>query len=413
MAAVLFHNARLFDGWNAECRENVSLQVEGGQIRAIVEGELRVEGAERIDCRGRTLMPGLIDAHVHVYASSFDLARDAQRGSSYSAHYAARFLRHALDCGFTTVRDVGGGDRGLALALAEGLLPGPRLYYGGRVLSQTGGHGDFRSPDLDAHGAACGCAAPLSFGMAIADGPEAVRLAVREELRRGASHIKLMASGGVTSPSDPIERCQCSEEEVRMAVREAGRAGAYVAAHCHADAAVRHCLDWGVRSIEHASLIEADTAALLAARGAYAVPTLAIVEALRSNGGALGLPPASLAKLERVAQGALSSLERLQAAGARIGFGTDLLGPLYRRRGQEFLLRRQVQPALEILRSACAVNAALLQQEGRLGRLVVGAAADLLLVEGDPLADLGLLAGEGEALAAIMKAGQFHKRPQA
>ncbi|WP_028007561.1 metal-dependent hydrolase family protein [Solimonas flava] len=407
MTGILFRNARIFDGHSGDCAEGCAVRVADGLIQEVSTGALRAGDAEVIDCGGRTLMPGLIDAHVHVYAASFDVARDARLGAGYAAHYASRFLRHALDRGFTTVRDVGGGDRSLAQAIADGLLDAPRFFYGGRVLSQTGGHGDFRSADED--GAACGCAAHGSFGMAVVDGPQAVRLAVREELRRGAHHIKLMSSGGVTSPTDPIDRCQYADDEIRVAVEEAARAGAYVAAHCHPLAAIRRAIELGVRSIEHATLIDADTAALAAAHGSYCVPTLAVSAALQAQGAALGLPSASLDKLARIAEHALTGLDHMQQAGVHIGFGTDLIGPLHRHTELEFQLRRQVQSPLNVLRSACSVNAALLQQPGRLGCIAPGAHADLLVVDGDPLRDPAALAAGG-ALAMIMKAGRFHKR---
>ncbi len=404
---TLFRDARVFDGTNGECLPAADVLVEGGTIASMSATPLQADNARIIDCAGRTLMPGLIDAHVHVYAASLNLARSSQLGPTYLAHYAREFLQTALDAGFTTVRDVGGGDRGLATAIADGLLVAPRLVYGGRVISQTGGHGDFRSPDQAAP--ACGCAMHTDIGWVIVDGPDAVRTAVREELRRGASHIKIMASGGVTSPTDPIDRCQFSEDEIRVAVEEATRWGGYVAAHCHPDVAIRRCLTLGVRSIEHATLIEPGTAALAAERDAFLIPTLSILDALLDSGPALGLSKHNLDKLRRIADRALAGLETMRASGARIGFGTDLIGPLHHSRGKEFLLRAQVQSPLEILRSACSVNAALLQQSGQLGCIATGAIADLLVVNGDPLSDISLLARGGESLAVIMQGGRLHK----
>jgi imidazolonepropionase-like amidohydrolase len=205
LAKTTFHNTRVFDGESETLLDSRNVTVEGGTIRSISSAEAGADAdATVIDCAGRVLMPGLIDAHVHVYASGLNITRVAQTPHSYLAHFAANFMRASLDRGFTTLRDVGGGDVGLALAIRDGLLKGvPRFFYGGRLISQTGGHGDFRPGDhsFDVH---CGCACVCDALSVVADGPDAVRRAAREELRRGASHIKLMASGGVASPTDPL-----------------------------------------------------------------------------------------------------------------------------------------------------------------------------------------------------------------
>ncbi|HLY15779.1 MAG TPA: amidohydrolase family protein [Bryobacteraceae bacterium] len=402
--STLFRNARIFDGESASLREGLDVLVAGGLIQQVARRPLETaEPPDMVDCGGRVLMPGLIDAHVHVYAAGLNFTRVAQSPFSYLAHFAARFMRASLDRGFTTLRDVGGGDAGLASALKDGLLEGvPRLFYGGRAISQTGGHGDFRPGDL--------CVCHIDSLTVIADGVDAVRHAVREELRHGASHIKLMASGGIASPTDPLERCQYSDDEIQAAVDEASRAGSYVATHCHPAEAVRRSAALGVRSIEHATLIDRDTAEFMAERGAFAVPTMATLAALSDDGEKLGLPAVSLEKLRRIGDRAFAGLEIMKRAGVKMGLGTDLLGAQHVRQTTEFTLRAQVLPAIDILRSACAVNAELMGQSGRLGTIREGAAADLLVVDGNPLEDISLLAANGERLTVIMKDGRFHKR---
>ena len=410
---VVFRSARIFDGESETLREGLDVVVAEKTIREITDRPVEAEdGVEVIDCKGRVLMPGLIDAHVHVYASGLNIVRVVQSPVSYLAHFAAQFLHSSLDRGFTTVRDVGGADIGLALAIKDGLLDRvPRLVYGGRVISQTGGHGDFRPGDhaFDA-GQCCGCSFHSDHLAVVADGADAVRRAVREELRRGASHIKIMASGGVASPTDPLDRCQYSDDEIRAAVDEAERAGSYVVAHCHPAEAVWRAAAMGVRSIEHATLIDAKTADFVAEQGSYAVPTMATLMALVEEGAKLGFPPANMEKLSKVADSAFSSLEIMKRAGVKMGFGTDLLGSLHVRQSTEFTLRAQVLPAIDILRSACIVNAELMGQSGRLGCIREGAVADLLVLDGNPLEDISVLGSGGERIAAIMKDGRFHKR---
>jgi imidazolonepropionase-like amidohydrolase len=411
MSTILFRNARLFDGISADLVDGVELLVVDGKIEAIEQGTIKAPSdAAIVACGGRTLMPGLIDAHVHVYASSLNLMRVAKEPFSYLAHYAARFLGNMLDHGFTTVRDVGGGDVGLAHAIQDGFCVSPRLFYGGRVLSQTGGHGDFRPGDHDHDD--CGmCACHADSFAVIADGEDQVRKAVREELRRGAAHIKIMGSGGVASPTDPLERCQYSDGEIRAAVDECERFGVYVAAHCHPTIAVRRSVELGVRSIEHGTMIDEETAKFVAGTDAFVVPTMAVIFALLEEGERLGFPSVSMDKLRKVQRFAIAGLDIMHRNGVRMGFGTDLLGSTHVRQATEFSLRAQVLPSIDILRSATSVNAELLLQPDTLGCLKPGAAADLLIVDGDPLRDIALLAAPaGQNLPVIMKAGQFHKR---
>ena len=410
---IIFRNARIFDGDSAKLMENADVLVGGGRIEDVAQERIpAAPGDEVVDCAGRVLMPGLIDAHVHVYAAGLNLTRLAQTPVSYLAHFAAIFLHGCLERGFTTVRDVGGADVGIANAIRDGLLRDvPRLFYGGRVITQTGGHGDFRPGDhaLDS-AVCCGCGFHTDFMAVVADGADQVRRAVREEFRRGASHIKVMGSGGVASPTDPLDRCQYSDEEIRAAVDEAERAGKYVASHCHPAAAVRRAAALGVRSIEHATLIDEETADFVAERGAFTVPTMATIFALREAGKELGLPPVSLEKLEMVADFALAGLEIMKRAGVKMGLGTDLLGAQHVRQCTEFTLRGQVLPAIDVLRAACSVNAELMGESGHLGCIRQGATADLLVVDGNPLEDIGVLARNGAALAVIMKDGKFCKR---
>jgi imidazolonepropionase-like amidohydrolase len=403
MTATLFRNFRLFDGSDA-LTEGRELLVEGERIKELADGTIRAADTRVVDCGGRTLMPGLIDAHVHVYAADADLGRLDRMPRSLQAVHAARELEASLHRGFTTVRDAAGADWGLAIALETGLIKGPRLFFPGQALSPTGGHGDMRpNTALDT---LCGCcASALTIGV-IADGVDEVRRAVRANLKRGAHHIKIMASGGVASPSDPIYALQYSDEEIACAVWEAKAWKRYVQAHAYTPEAIFRAVRLGVRSIEHCNLIDAPTARFMAAQGAIAVPTLVTYQALEDEGAALGLPPESMAKLSSVKEAGLGSLEILHQAGVTMGFGTDLLAGMRRRQAEEFTIRREVLPAAEVLRQATQTNAALLQREGELGVIAPGALADLILVDGDPLKDIGVLTGQGERIPFVMKGGE-------
>jgi imidazolonepropionase-like amidohydrolase len=408
MSETIFANAAVLDGTSGERREGCHVLVEDDRIKEVSDRPIRSAAAAVLDLAGRTLMPGLIDAHVHAIAVDAALARLAEQPMTLVSLQAARVLEGMLMRGFTTVRDAGGADGGLAEALAQGLIRGPRLFPSGHALSQTGGHGDLRPRTRSVVSCAC---CEYGAGLArIADGVDECRRAARDELRKGATQLKIMASGGVASPYDPIWNLQYSDEEMRAIVEEAHSWHTYVLAHAYTPEAIRRAVDNGVRSIEHANLIDAATAAHVAAVGGFVVPTLVTYDALHRFGRELGFAEASLAKLAEVREAGLRSLEILQQAGVKIGYGTDLLGPMHRHQSREFVIRAEAMAPFEVIRSATAVNAELLNRSGELGVIAPGACADLIVVDGDPLADISLLDGQGEHLSVIMKDGVLHKR---
>ena len=404
---IVFEGCRVFDGVSAETRENTSVVVEDGRIKEVADGAVRAPAdAERVACAGRTLMPGLIDAHFHALLVELTVPPLDDMPASLLYQLARRSLEGALSRGFTTVRDAGGADLGLAMAVERGLIAGPRIFFSGRGLSQTGGHGDRRS---QTRFEPCGCAAYHGPVTQVADGVDAVRKAAREELRKGATQIKMMVSGGVLSPTDPLWMDQYSDEEIRVGVEEAATRRTYVMAHAHTTNAARRCAELGVRSIEHGTQIDAEAAEAVAAAGAFVVPTLVTIFAMIESGAELGLPKVYADKLQGLGDDGLRSLEVCQAAGVPMGFGTDLLGPLQDRQSQEFLIRSEVLAPVDVLRSATSINAALVQRPGELGTIAPGAVADILVVDGDPLGDLGLLQEQGRHIPVIMKEGRFCK----
>jgi imidazolonepropionase-like amidohydrolase len=405
MSQTLFRNASVLDCDAGQLLPGCAVLVEDDRIVEVREGEISASDAHAIDLAGRTLMPGLIDAHVHAVITTLNLASMTHRPITLVAIEAARILERMLRRGFTSVRDAGGADYGLAQAVESGLVRGPRIFYAGRTLSQTGGHGDF-APKDDAP-ILCACQIRSSGFSHVADGVASVRKAAREELRRGAHQIKIMASGGVASPSDPIWNLQYSLEEMQAIVEEAKSWRTYAMAHAYTPEAIGRALDAGVRTIEHGNLLDAPTAKRMSDSGAYLVPTLVTYYAIDEMGRALGFPERNLAKVKDVLDAGLASLEIAKAAGVAIGFGTDLLGETHDQQSREFTIRGQVLGAAEILRSATIVNAEIVGRTGELGVIAPGAMADLIVVDGDPLKDLSLLEEQGKHLPVIMKAGEL------
>ncbi len=406
MPLVILQNARLLDVESRTIVEGASIAIEADTIREVSPRPIRARHATRLDLGGRSVLPGLIDAHCHVTVSDGNLRNLAGVPLTLSTARAAVVLRGMLDRGFTTVRDTAGADWGLKQAVEEGSLVGPRLSISGRPLTQTGGHGDQRL--RTEHSLACACSG-LALMMQVADGVESVQRAAREELRQGADQIKIMLSGGVISPYDPLDSVQYTQAEVTAVVDEAARWGRHVTAHAYSAAAIRHGVAAGVRGIEHGNLIDEAAAKALAGADGYMVPTLVAYESLLQHGRAMGLTAVQLDKARIVRDQGLNSLVVAAAAGVTLGFGTDLLGDQHAMQSLEFLIRAQVQPAWEVLRSATVVNAGILNMAGKLGVIAPGAFADLLVIDGDPLCDLNLLQEQGRHMLAIVRGGRFHK----
>ncbi|WP_426303257.1 amidohydrolase family protein [Arthrobacter sp. R-11] len=378
-SALTVRNALIFDGSSPELTEG-SIVFKDGIIAEV--GNVAPQG-EVLDVAGKTVVPGLIDAHFHAYAVGLG-GFEVERGPlSYAALVGAKRLESALRRGFTTVRDVAGGDVGLSRAIKGGLFPSPRYYFTGPALSQTGGHGDPRSADLDlcfSHGHMC----------AVVDGVDELRRTVRDRFRTGSHAIKIMTSGGVVSLTDPIRVPQYSGEEIRAVVEEATRRGSYVAAHAYSPEAIVHSVENGVRSIEHGNLLDRQTASLMADRGSYLVPTLATYDAMNRRGAGLGLNPVSQAKNAEVLDAGKSAIELALQAGVTVGFGTDLMGDLEDEQLAGVRLHTEVAGVFETLKSMTSVNAALLQ-DGAIGRISAGAAGDALILDRNPFEDPAVL----------------------
>jgi len=405
---ILFRNLNLLDPRWDEARPGYEVLVEGDTIREVSAGPIRSDSAETIDCGGHTLMPGLIDCHVHVTLTELSLGAMEAMPLTLMTARAARSLEDMLNRGFTTVRDTGGADWGIQKAVEEGLFAGPRLFVSGQSIGPTGGHNDSRRRTDTGKG--CVCSNALQFTSAVADGADEVRRVVREQLRQGANQIKIMCSGGVSSPFDPLDSLQFSLSEIEAAVEEATAFGRYVLAHAYTPEAIVRAANAGVRTIEHGNLIDLPAAQLMAERGVFLVANLVTYFSMKERAADFGMSAEMLAKNDIVLEGALRSLEICKAAGVEVAFGSDLLGPLQEDQSLEFLHRAEVLSPIEIIRQATLVGARVVEREGSLGIIEPGAVADLLLVEGDPLADLRLLTDQGEHLAVIMQSGRFHKR---
>lgn len=402
MSELLLKHGNVLDPRAGTLLGERDVLIRDGVIAGVGE-TLSTGSADReIDLKGLTLMPGLCDAHVHVTATTANFAQLKRWSPFYVMPHAARILEGMLSRGFTTVRDAGGADWGLAQAVEEGALDGPRVLFCGHALSQTGGHADVRGPgeqELDE----CFCCAGLG---AVCDGVAEVRRACREEIRRGATQIKLMVSGGVASPTDRITSTQFAEEEIRAAVEEADAAQIPVMAHAYTARAVNRALRCGVDSIEHGNLIDESSVEHFKTHDAWLVPTLSVYDALSREGVEAGMPPELNDKVFDVLDHGIKAVELAYRGGVKMAYGTDLLGQMHRHQLNEFALRAQVVSPVDLVRAATCNAAELFRMDDRIGRVVEDYEADLIAVAGNPLEDINVLHDNESHLKLVIKAGR-------
>jgi imidazolonepropionase-like amidohydrolase len=415
-ARIVFVNVRLFDGKSDALRSGLRIVIEGNAIRAVEPAEGPVaDGAPAIDCGGRVLMPGLIDAHWHAMmaATPFPVLQSADIG--FINLMAAGEAERTLMRGFTSVRDMAGPAFALKRAIDGGVATGPRIWPSGAMISQTGGHGDFRYP----YEVPSAPDAPLSRGDAvgvgaIADGVDRVLLRAREQLMLGASQLKLAGGGGVSSNYDPIDVAQYTEPEFRAAVSAAENWGTYVAVHAYTPRAIQTAIRAGVRCIEHGHLMDEATAKLIADAGVW----LSTQAFLNNQYSTPMTSPDGEAKAQTVYAGTDAAYGYAKKFGLKTAWGTDILFDPKMAACQGAILTTLTQwyRPIEILKMATSVNAELLALSGprnpypgRLGVVEAGALADLILVDGDPIENIALVADPERNFLLIMKDGRIYK----
>jgi len=412
---ILFKNVRIFDGKSAALTDPTSVLVRGNTIAAIGAEVISVDSAATIiDGNGRTLMPGLIDAHTHIMFATLSQAAILTSDIGFVNVAATKAANDMLLRGFTSIRDLGGPVFGLKRGIDAGLVPGPRIWPSGAFISQTGGHGDFRLPnDLPARPGDYTYSERVGAA-AIADDPDTVRVRTREQLALGASQIKLMAGGGVASNYDPLDVTQYTVPELRAAVEAAENWGTYVTVHAYTPRAVQQAIEAGVRCIDHGQLLDDATARLMAKNGVW----WSLQPFLDDRPSAYPEGSANRKKQLEMYNGTDTAYALAKKFKIKTAWGTDTLFDAKIAATQGAQLAKMVRwytPA-DVLRMATADNAALLALSGqrspyagRLGVVEQGALADLLLVDGDPLADIDLIADPARNLVVIMKDGKVYK----
>lgn len=403
---LVFVNATVIDPVEGQLIPNATVRISGGKIAQIdITGSETVkegvDSSDIIDLSGKYLCPGMIDCHVHIAVTpgEADLRAYNDMTERISLLRQPHVLKSMLERGFTSIRDCGGASLAMKEAIEEGVVPGPRLFIAGFALSQTGGHGDMRS----SHSEQLCCGGSISGISRIVDGPAECYKFARDELRKGADFIKIMGGGGVASPTDRIEHVQFSEEEIKAIVTVAQNAGTYVTSHSYTPQAIQQAINLGVRGIEHGNLIDLETAQLMAEKKAFLTPTLiAHVMSKQMN----FLPPDGAAKNDEVLEKGLRAMKMAVDVGVTVCFGTDLLGPMHFAQSKEFSVRSKVLTPIQILRSATINAARLLMQEDRLGQVQEGFAADLLILNANPLEDITILDRSEQSILGVVKDGR-------
>lgn len=360
-----------------------------------------------IDAKDSYVLPGLIDAHVHFRLATLNFrALTAYSEVEFGIHMA-RLAANTVQRGFTSVRDLGGDVSGLMNAIKSGGTTGPRIVRAGLMLTQTGGHGDADASEREVPDCACQMR-HTAFGI-VADGADAVRKAARHLLRDGSDFLKVHVSGGVASPSDPIDSVQYTHDELRAAVVEAEHRHTYVAAHAYIPEAIQLALNAGIHTIEHGNLIDAETASMMTEKKAVLVPTLVTYEAMDQFGQQHNFPRSNLEKNKRVLEAGLKSLELAAHAGVTMGFGTDLIGETQTMQNHELVIRSEVQPARDVLASMWQVNPRLLRMEGMIGVIAPGAYGDLVISRINPLEDIVGFAQHETSITHVVQGGLIRR----
>ena len=412
---IVLRGARIFDGTTGKLIEGRDVLVVGNRIKDLVPAGQDVADAQVIDCRGKVVMPGLIDAHWHSVLAAASLNVAMAGDVNYVYLLAAQEAERTIMRGFTTVRDVGGPSFALKRVIDENRIPGPRIYPSGAMISQTSGHGDFRNPNELSLPSLCALSSAEVAGVAaIADGVPEVLKKTREQLMLGASQIKVMAGGGVSSMFDPIDTLQYTKEEMRAAVDAATDWGTYVCAHVYTSAGIHRALACGVKSIEHGQLADEDTVRRIVDAGAWwSIQPFLVDEDANPKSN-----PEQRKQQEAIAQGTLRAFELGQKHKARMAWGTDIL---FNPRGTASQGRQLAKISrwfdkVDVLRLGTSRNAALLALSGprnpypgMLGVIQAGALADILVIDGNPLDDISLLGDPEKNLRLIMKDGRIYK----
>jgi imidazolonepropionase-like amidohydrolase len=414
-APLLLTHLRYFDGTTPKLHEGRDILIEGGRITALPGRGQGPKEAQVIDCGGRAVIPGLIDAHWHTTLVAVSQVAALTQDPAFIHLMAGREAGATLRRGFTTVRDVGGPAFGLKQAIDAGAVEGPRIFPSGAMISQTSGHGDFRlRSELPRFPGTPPNAIEQQGVALIADGADQVLRATREQLMKGASQIKIMAGGGVASPYDPLDATQYTEREMRAAVEAAADWGTYVCAHVYTSGGIRRAIAAGVKSIEHGQLADAATVKMMAGEGVWwsIQPFLADEDANRYS------DPRQQAKQREVSEGTVRAFELARQHGVKMAFGTDVLfNPAgAASQGRQLAKLARYMAPLEALHKATGAAGALLAlsgprapYDGRLGVIEPGALADLLVVDGDPARDLDWLGSPETALRLVMKGGRLAK----
>lgn len=405
--ALALQNVVVIDGTDTAPVSGATVVVQGERIERVLTSEHALpDGATTIDCAGKWLLPGLIDAHVHTAALSTRTWRQHEEyPPALLALLTAKRVTAMLDRGFTTVRDAGGGDIGMKMAVAQGVVAGPRMLIPNWSLTQTGGHGDKRGPAVpgDYHWEGV-----IGNVHAVVDGVEEMRKAVREQIRRGADQVKVFASGGALSPTGQLTESQYAIDELRVAVETASAAGKYIMAHAIGLQGIKNCIEAGVRSVEHGNLLDRETAERMAKKGTYLVPTVIAYDWIRDHPEMYAVTPHLMDKVKQAAEGSRNALKVAFEAGVKIGSGSDLLGSPFEKMGLEIALQAEVMGAHAAIIAATRTNAELLRLESDIGTIEQGKFADLIVVDEDPLKRPETLA-DIEHIKLVMKGGKIHK----